>query len=177
VLNGRLDFDTFLTSTLVAEVQKKQPGYSILRRRIAILIGQWVTVKIASSNRVTVYQIFQHILDKDDSLNDLVVRITAGKQFKNVIDDWDFEVDLFVPYLPGTLGRIMALIEEVELTETKIALLSVVAVAVERLGHYVSLYFPLCYCRLGTRETEYSLGITLRRANHFDATSIMGSSG
>ncbi|KAH0556736.1 hypothetical protein GP486_005475 [Trichoglossum hirsutum] len=140
VLNGRLDFDAFLTSTLVAEVQKKQPGYSILRRRIAILIGQWVAVKISSSNRVTVYQIFQYILDKDDSLNDLVVRVTAGKQFKNVIDDWDFEVDLFVPYLPGTLGRIMALVGEVDLTETKMALLSVVAVAVERLGHHVSPY-------------------------------------
>ncbi|KAH0536577.1 hypothetical protein FGG08_006561 [Glutinoglossum americanum] len=140
VLYNHLDFDSFLASTLVAEVQKKQPGYNILRRRIAVLIGQWVTVKIASSSRVAVYQIFQHILDKDDPLNDLVVRITAGKQFKNAIDDWDFEIDRFVPYLPGTLGRIMSLIEEVELTETKMALLDVVSVIVGRLGQHVSPY-------------------------------------
>jgi hypothetical protein len=151
-LHDRLDFDAFLTSTLVAEVQKKQPGYSILRRRIAILIGQWVTVKIASSNRVIVYQIFQHILDKDDPLNDLVVRVTAGKQFKNVIDDWDFEVDLFVPYLPGTLGRIMALIEEVELVETKMALLNVVSVIVGRLEHHVSTWRPPYRAQINTRH-------------------------
>jgi hypothetical protein len=145
-IHEHLDFDTFLTSTLVAEVQKKQPGYNIIRHRIAILIGQWVTVKIASSNLAIVYQIFQHILDKDDPLNDVVVRITAGKQFKNVIDDWDIKVDQFVPYLPGTLGRIMTLIEEVELTETKMALLNVVSSVVGRLERHVSVRIPFFYC-------------------------------
>jgi hypothetical protein len=145
-IHEHLDFDTFLTSTLVAEVQMKRPGYNILRRRIAILIGQWVTIKVARSNRTIVYQIFQHILDKDDPLNDLVVRITAGKQFKNVIDDWDLEIEHFVPYLPGTLGRIMALIEEVELAETKMTLLNIVSIVVGRLGRHVSIQVLFCYC-------------------------------
>src|SRR5205814_1084571 len=120
------------------EVQKQQPGYNILRRRIAILIGQWVTVKIASSKRTIVYEIFQHLLNKADSLNDRVVRITAAKQFKNVIEDWDMVLEHYLPYVPGTLGNIMNLIGEVESTETKLALLNVVAVIIERLSHLVS---------------------------------------
>ena len=54
------DFDTFLRTTLVNDVQQTGPGYKVLRRRIAILLGQWITIKISEENRPIVYQIFQH---------------------------------------------------------------------------------------------------------------------
>ncbi|KAI9838840.1 MAG: hypothetical protein M1819_004046 [Sarea resinae] len=136
---SQLDFDNFLNTTLVAEVQKQKPGYSILRRRIAILLGQWV-FRVSKDNRPLVYQIFQHLLDKNDQLNDQVVRITAGKSFRDVADEWEFEANAFVPYAPEILGRLMALIEEVELTETKMALLNTVSVIVERLEHHIAPY-------------------------------------
>ncbi|KAI9801900.1 MAG: hypothetical protein M1833_002214 [Piccolia ochrophora] len=140
VLHQHLDFDAFLTSTLVTEVQKTQPGGNILRRRIAVLLGQWISVKISGANRPLVYQIFQHLLNKDDPLNDQVVRVTAGKQFSHVADDWGFEVQPFLPYTSNILGGVMALIEEAELTETKMALLNTVSVIVERLEHHISPY-------------------------------------
>ncbi|KZF24473.1 ARM repeat-containing protein [Xylona heveae TC161] len=140
VIHKSLDFDAFLTATLVAEVQKSQPGCNILRRRIAILLGQWVSVKISTSNRHLVYQIFQHLLDAADPYNDQVVRLTAGKQFKNVADEWEFEPNGFMPYATEILGRIMALIEEVSLTETKMTLLNTVSVIVERLEYRISPY-------------------------------------
>ncbi|KAJ9666327.1 hypothetical protein H2201_003515 [Coniosporium apollinis] len=138
VLHQQLDFDAFLSSTLVPEVQKQQPGYNILRRRIAILLGQWITIKVSEQSRPLVYQIFQHLLDKNDPLNDQVVRVTAGKQFKNIADDWEFRVEQFMPFADETLARLMALIEEVELTETKMALLNTISVVVERLEHHIT---------------------------------------
>ncbi|KAI9849400.1 MAG: hypothetical protein M1838_000173, partial [Thelocarpon superellum] len=138
VLQRDLDFDAFLTSTLVAEVQTQQPGFNVLRRRIAILLGQWTPVKIAGANRSVVYQIFAHLLNADDPLNDEVVRITAGRQLKHVADEWEFAAAPFLPYAPDVLGRLMALIREIELTETKMALLNTVSVIVERMEHHIT---------------------------------------
>lgn len=136
VLEQQLDFDTFLSHTLVQEVQIHQPSYKVLRRRIAIMLGQWLPVKIGL-NRPLVYQVFQHLLDENDPLNDLVVRITAGRQFKNVVDPFEFDAQQFMPYGSEIIGRIMVLIKEVELQETKLALLNTLVVTVVRMEHHV----------------------------------------
>ncbi|GAB7346328.1 hypothetical protein MBLNU457_5045t1 [Dothideomycetes sp. NU457] len=138
VIHDQLDFDNFLTTTLANEVQKQSPGYNILRRRIAILIGQWITIKIAPENRPLVFQIFDHLLNPNDRSNDLVVRVTAGRHLKNVADDWDFDASHFMPYADSIMTRLMKLIEEVDSTETKMALLNTISVLVERLEHNVA---------------------------------------
>lgn len=136
VLDSKLDFGTFLTSTLVSEVQIQQPGYNILRRRIAILLGQWLPVK-EGLNRPLVYQIFQHLLNKHDGLNDQVVRVTAGRQLKHVVDPFEFHAESFVPYAPAILDSLLQLIGEVELGETKLALINTLSVIIERMEHHV----------------------------------------
>lgn len=132
------DFDTFLASTLVNDVQQTGPGYKILRRRIAILLGQWITVKISDANRPLVYQIFQHLLKSEDEMNDHVVRITAARQFKCVVDDFGFDGEKFVPYAGEILSRTMALISEVENTETKMAILDTIRMIAVRLEKHIS---------------------------------------
>lgn len=144
VLHHQLDFNAFLSGTIVVEVQKQQPGFNILRRRIAILLGQWITIKVSEENRTLVYKIFQHLLDAGDTCNDQVVRITAGRQFKHIADDWEFNAEHFMPYCQTTMTRLMQLIEEVENIETKMALLNTISVLVERLEHHVSGLRRLC---------------------------------
>ncbi|GAB7347398.1 hypothetical protein MBLNU459_g4324t1 [Dothideomycetes sp. NU459] len=140
VIHQHLDFNSFLSSTLVAEVQKQTPGYNILRRRIAILLGQWITIGVSDENRPLVYKIFQHLLDKSDTCNDQVVRVTAGRQFKAVVDDWEFSPERFLPYAEITMTRLMELVQEVELVEIKLALLNTISVLVERLEHHIAPY-------------------------------------
>jgi hypothetical protein len=133
-----VDFDSFLEKTLVVEVAKQKPGYNIIRRRIAIIISQWITIKMAKEKKPIVYQIFQHLLDKNDPMNDQVVRITAGRKFHAVADEWEFQADAFLPYSQLMLDRLMALVQEVELPETKMALLNTISLVVYRLEHHVS---------------------------------------
>ncbi|KAL1846113.1 hypothetical protein Plec18167_003396 [Paecilomyces lecythidis] len=132
-LEQQLDFNTFLESTLVPEVQIQERGYNILRRRIAILLGQWVPVKPGELNRTAIYQIFQHLLSKQDPLNDLVVRITAGRQLRSVLDPYEFSPEVFLPFAPAILESLMGLVQEVELSETKMGLLETVRVAVVKM--------------------------------------------
>ena len=125
------------------EIQIQQPGYNILRRRIAVMLGQWLPVK-EDLNRTLVYQIFQYLLHKDDKLNDLVVRVTAGRQLKNIIDPFGFTPEGFLPYAQPMLSGLMSLIQEVELTETKMALLNTLSVIVVRMQQNVLCrLFPL----------------------------------
>lgn len=138
MLEDKIDFDSFLNGTLAQEVQINQPGYNILRRRIAIVLGKWLLVK-EGLNRPLVYQIFQHILDKCDPLNDLVVRITAGRQLKNIILPFDFSIRTFGPYCATITSQLMTLINEVELGETKLALLNTLTTLVQNLEEEVSL--------------------------------------
>jgi hypothetical protein len=81
-------------------------------------------------------------MDKNDPLNDQVVRVTAGRKFREVADEWEFHADNFLPYAPVTLERLMALVQEVELPETKMALLNTISVVVERLEHNVRTLSP-----------------------------------
>lgn len=121
---------------MVEEVQIPQSGYNILRRRAAVVLGQWLPVK-EGLNRPLVYQIFQHLLNKGDQLNDQVVRVTAGRQLRNVVDPFEFAAEPFVPYVPSILGSLMALIEEVELPDTKLALLNTISVIVTKMERHV----------------------------------------
>ena len=131
-----LDFGRFLEKTLAQEVQMARPGYNILRRRAAIVLGQWLPIR-EGLNRPLVYQIFQHLLEGSDQSNDKLVRITAGRQLKNIIDPFEFTAEAFMPYAPNILGRLMALIEEVYLIDTKMALLNTVSAIVLRLEQSV----------------------------------------
>ncbi|CZR55420.1 related to nuclear transport factor [Phialocephala subalpina] len=140
VVHHSFDFDSFLTSTLVNDIQQTGPGYKVLRRRIAILLGQWISIKISEANRPLVYQIFQHLLKAEDETNDQVVCVTAARQFKAVTDDFGFDGEKFLPYAPDILSRIMALIQEVENTETKMAILDTIRMIALRLESSIAQF-------------------------------------
>ena len=108
----------------------QETGYHILRRRIGMVLGQWLTVK-EGLDRTLVYQIFQHLLDP--SYNDRVIRVTAGRNLKNVVDPFEFNAEQFKPFAHTIITRLMGLIQEVELTETKMALLNSLSVIVVKM--------------------------------------------
>lgn len=138
VIHEHIDFDAFIRDVLVLDVQKEKPGYYILRRRVTILLGQWCSVKISQNARPLVYQIFQHLLNPEDGLNDEVVRISAGRQLAHIANDWDFEAEQFLPYAQSILTHLMQLIQSVESTETKMTLLNTISVMVERLDVHIT---------------------------------------
>lgn len=169
VLESHLDFETFLELTLIPEIQVQQRGYNILRRRIAIVLGQWLVVK-NGMNRSLVYQIIQYLLNKEEKLNDQVVRVTAGRQLKNIVDPFEFTAEPFMPFAPIILGRIMALVEEVDLSETKMALLSTISTLVVRLEHHVGSISRYCVLLL-----IFFADQSFCRPDHLPASTPMGA--
>ena len=139
-LEDKLDFNAFLLQTLATEVQINEPHYNLLRRRIAIVLGQWVPVKPESLDRQAIYRIFTHLLSKNDDLNDMVVRVTAGRHLRLVLEPFEFRHSDFAPFAPPIFQSLMLLIQETELSETKMALLETVRIAVTKLAGYIEPY-------------------------------------
>ena len=134
------DFDSFLKSTLAADAQVQGPLAKLLRRRIAILLSIWVPIKIANENRPLVFEIFRHLMKKDDPNNDEVVRITAARQLKYIADDFEFVPELFQPYASDLLAQLIDLLQEVDTDDTKLAILSTVRVIINRMDTLVSQF-------------------------------------
>lgn len=134
------NFDSFLTSTLVRDAQLQDPYAKLLRRRIAILISQWVTIGIGTANRPVVYDIFRHFMNAADNVNDDVVRITAARQFKLVAEDFEFSGDAFLPFASDMFTNLINLLKEASNDETRLAMLETLRVIVSRMDEHVSQF-------------------------------------
>ncbi|KAJ3568400.1 hypothetical protein NPX13_g6432 [Xylaria arbuscula] len=115
------DFDDFLKSVIATDAAQTAPMCQILRRRIAILLSQWVPIKISSETRPLVYEIFKHLLNSQDSHNEIVVRITAARQLKQVVDEFEFDQNSFAIHAPQILKELINLVQLAEAEETKLA--------------------------------------------------------
>jgi hypothetical protein len=102
-----------------------------------MLLGKWTPIKLANESKPLVYQIFHHLLNASDEVNDQVVRVTAARQLANVAAAWEFDSKPMLPFLDDILTRLMALIQEVEYQDTKMALLNTISILAERMEQHV----------------------------------------
>ncbi|KAI8302200.1 Importin-11 [Colletotrichum sp. SAR11_59] len=137
---NHFDFDALLVSTIVQDAQQQGPLYKVLRRRIAIMVSQWVTVKIADGSRPLIYEMFRHFLNPSDATNDVVVRITAARQLRWIVDELAFSAEAFLPYAADVLNELLQLLQNVDIDETKLAVLESMRILVTRLEHHVSQF-------------------------------------
>lgn len=134
----------------------------IIRRRMALLISEWVGVKCSESSRPKVYEILLSLLTPLDARNDVVVRMSAASALRYAVDEWNFKPDDFLPYLDAFLvgmsaeqdeGGIIGLMAHVKHIEARMKLIGVVEVIVERMDRRVLsilrrcllLDHPLCF--------------------------------
>lgn len=137
---NHFDFDAVLTTTIINDAQQQGGLFKVLRRRIAILVSSWAPVKLSETSRPIAYQIFRHFLDPNDETNDLVVRITAARELRWIADELDFDVEAFLPYTAGVLTQLIDLTQNVDVDETKLAILESIRILVQRMEEQVSQF-------------------------------------
>lgn len=114
---------------LVIELQNKDPNFKILRRRIAWMLGKWVTEGISADCRKVIYEILLELMSEEE---DLVVRLTAAHGLKQAVDDWDFDIDIVLPYLGRAMSLLLSLLNEVEESDTTMKLISYLTAIMDR---------------------------------------------
>ncbi|KAK9459785.1 armadillo-type protein [Lipomyces oligophaga] len=134
-LYDNFEFDEIFLKVLVPLVMDPPPDapniYRIVLRRISLIISNWISVNCNQSTRPAIYECLVRLLDPSFRQHDLVVRLTATEALRCSVDEWNFKLDDFVPYLEYFLSRLMELIQSVDMIETKLALLQVISVIAE----------------------------------------------
>ncbi|KAJ1959844.1 hypothetical protein GGI12_004128, partial [Dipsacomyces acuminosporus] len=113
----------------------------VVKRRIAWLIGKWVTVKFASNERPSAYGILLELMNKKEAL---VVRMTAVSSLLQCVDDWDFETTQFAPFLAQSIDRITEILGDVTAAESRMRVVNFLGVIVGRMqGQIVPFAEPI----------------------------------
>jgi hypothetical protein len=83
---------------------------------------------------------YRHFMNPNDPSNDIVVRITAARQLRWVVDELSFDADAFLPFTSDVLTQLMELIQSIDVDETKLAILETVRLLVTRMEGHVSQF-------------------------------------
>jgi len=160
VIHESFDFDRILTNSLVKDVQIQDTMAKLLRRRIPILISQWIGISITRENRKLVYEIIRHLLNPADEHNDEVVRLTAARELRWIALDFGFHGEDYLPFAAEIFDRLTTmLLEEVSTDETKLAILDTIRCVVQRMENHVAQFgdaimmtLPKVWASVGTQE-------------------------
>jgi hypothetical protein len=129
----------------------KIPGsnFRVLRKRLIWLIGQWTGVKFSKSLRPMVYEACLEMMQPTE---DLVVRLTASKTLKTLLDDFDFSAEQFLEFLEPSFTLLFYLLKESKECDTKMNVLYVMSFIVEKMSLSIKLqadnlvsYLPLLW--------------------------------
>ncbi|KAF9451646.1 ARM repeat-containing protein [Macrolepiota fuliginosa MF-IS2] len=143
-LKGVIPFNQWLQGTLSVETKEAvNPGYPIMKRRIAWLIGKWVSEDCASPANPLIWAILVHLLTDRGPSTDTVVRLTAATALKDCMDTVEFSVDYFLPHLPATISELVRLIGEAETFESKRRVDNALNVVIEQTGSQISPFVPI----------------------------------
>ncbi|KAG6911227.1 hypothetical protein DXG01_003094 [Tephrocybe rancida] len=149
-----IPFNEWLECTLALEVQSTDPKqvrrihlpslvlmksrYPLIKRRIAWLIGKWISDTSASPNNPKLWEVLVHLLKDRGPGTDYVVRLTAVVAIKECIDTLEFETPSFEPYLPTVVSELIGMMGEADTFESKRRIDHTLNVVIEQVGQLVS---------------------------------------
>ncbi|XP_045467255.1 importin-11 isoform X2 [Harmonia axyridis] len=133
-LYEEVDFDNWFIRTLSEELKIKHNNYRIIRRRVSVLMGKWAGIKLSPKLRPYMYECVINLLSCQE---DMAVRITASSTMRYAIDDFEFDAEQFKDYLEASFNLLFQLLKEVQECETKMHILNVMTLIVERVGHTI----------------------------------------
>ncbi|KAI1408988.1 ARM repeat-containing protein [Hypoxylon sp. FL1857] len=165
MVNEHFDFESTLKTTIVADAQRTGPLCQVLRRRIAIVLSEWVPVSASKETRPLIYEIFRHFLNPNDPTNDIVVRITTARLFKVVFDEFGFEGEMFTPFASDVLTQLINLLQEVEVDEAKLAVLESTRILIQRMEMHVSQFGDMVMNAIpGIWQSAGDLGLMMKQS-------------
>uniref|UniRef100_A0A0E0QD39 Importin N-terminal domain-containing protein n=1 Tax=Oryza rufipogon TaxID=4529 RepID=A0A0E0QD39_ORYRU len=131
-LSNYLSFNEWFHGSLSIEISNGHPNMRIIRRKIALLLGQWIS-EIKGDTRKLVYHALVGLLQD----NDIAVRLAACSSLCYLFQESSFsELDLF-ECLPTCWTMCFKLTEDVQEFDSKVQVLNFISVLLEHAGDKV----------------------------------------
>ncbi|TKY65800.1 Importin-11 protein [Spatholobus suberectus] len=132
-LSNYLSFKDWFNGALSLELSNEHPNLRIIHRKVAIILGQWVS-EIKDDTKRPVYCALIRLLQGKD----LAVRLAACRSLCLHIEDANFSEREFVDLLPICWDSCFKLFEEVQEFDSKVQVLNLISILI---GH-VSQVIP-----------------------------------
>lgn len=129
----KINFDQLLQQVFIPEgLSNDLVENKILKRRMCLIISSWVVVSCSRESRVEIYKLLINFLQPGNKINDKVVKLTAIQTLRTVINDWDFNKQDFQPFLKEFVSLSIAMLSEMNFTESKLYILDTLSTLIER---------------------------------------------
>ncbi|XP_050372009.1 uncharacterized protein LOC126789957 isoform X2 [Argentina anserina] len=126
-LSNYLSFKDWFNGALSLELSNDHPNMRIIHRKVALILGQWVSEIKEDTKRPVYCALIRLLQDKD-----LSVRLAACRSLCSHIEDASFSEGEFVDLLPICWDASFRLIEEVQEFDSKVQVLNLISVLI---GH------------------------------------------
>ncbi|XP_060202447.1 uncharacterized protein LOC132630871 isoform X1 [Lycium barbarum] len=126
-LSNYLSFKDWFNGALSLELRNDHPNMRIIHRKVALILGQWVS-EIKDDTRRAVYCALIRLLQD----NDLCVRLTACRSLYFHIEDATFNENEFLDLLPVCWDLCFKLVDEVQEFDSKVQVLNTISVLIAR---------------------------------------------
>lgn len=100
------------------------------------MVGVWTGIKFSKSLRPIVYESCLELLQPTE---DLVVRLTASKTLKTVLEDFDFCAEQFLEFLEPSFTLLFHLLKEAKECDTKMQVLYTMSFIVEKMSMSIKI--------------------------------------
>ncbi|OCF78224.1 hypothetical protein I204_00161 [Kwoniella mangroviensis CBS 8886] len=138
---GGVDFNGLLTG-IASWIGNGQPLHRIAKRRVAWLIGEWVSADEDAAKLPIVWQMLLHLLSERSEATDKAVQLSATIAIKECVDLWELPIDYFIPYLQQTVEELTKLLGEAATLDGKRYVNDAIGVVIERVGDQILPYLP-----------------------------------
>jgi hypothetical protein len=144
-----INFKQWYSTMLTKEIEMRDDRYRLIRRRACWLLGRWVEKIETEEMRTQIYSNILTLLQEKD----IVLRLSALLTLKPRMsilnslltllivleDDVNFSIELFAPFLDQIMTHTIQSLLSVKEEETKLTLLSLLSIIIERMGKMVSI--------------------------------------
>ncbi|KAJ6822914.1 importin-11 isoform X1 [Iris pallida] len=131
-LSNYLNFSEWFSGSLTIELSNDHPNMRIIHRKIALLLGQWVS-EIKGDIRKMVYHAFIRLLQDSD----IAVRLATCRSLCYLIQDSNFCEQDFFDLLPTCWNLCFKLVEDIQEFDSKVQVLNLISVLIEHVGERI----------------------------------------
>ncbi|KAL5710132.1 hypothetical protein ACHQM5_020735 [Ranunculus cassubicifolius] len=125
-LSNYLNFNDWFNGALSLELMNDHENMRIIHRKVALLLGQWVSEIKDDTKRPVYCALIRLLQDKD-----LAVKLAACRSLCFLIEDSNFSQQDFIDLLPTCWDLCFKLVEEVQEFDSKVQALNFISVLIE----------------------------------------------
>lgn len=126
-LSNYLSFKDWFNGALSLELSNDHPNMCVIHRKVALILGQWVSEIKADTKRPVYCSLIRLLQDKN-----LSVKLAACRSLCLHVEDANFSEQEFVDLLPICFDSCFKLVEEVQEFDSKVQVLNLISVLI---GH------------------------------------------